>query len=162
MKRACIAIVDGNTARLYAYQQDDNDQPQLQEQKDLVNVQRRAKDEDLYSTTKPGSRYQEGGRGSTDDHRDANRAHHDEEFASQVIDEVADLVRTNGFGHVVLVSSPKMLGSLRHYEDRLTKQGITIDEVQRDLTRMTSPQIHDHLAAMNIIEPRGRLTFARR
>lgn len=162
MKRACIAIVAGNAARLYAYQQDENDLPRLEEQKDLVNVQRRAKDEELFTTTKPGNRYQEGGRGSTDDHRDANRAQHDEEFASQVIDEVLELVKSNGFGHVVLVSSPRMLGALRHYEDRLTRQGISIDEVQRDLTWQSSSQIHDHLAAMNIIEPRARLTFARR
>lgn len=162
MKRACIAIVDGSSARLYTYQQLEGDQPRLHEHRDLVNPGRRAKDEQLFSSTKPGVRAQEGGRGSTDDHRNNNRAMHDEEFAGLVIGEIEELVRAQGLGHVVLVSSPRMLGYLRTQERRLTRSGIVVDEIQRDLSNLTSPQIHDHLAALNVIEPRQRAVFERR
>jgi len=39
---------------------------------------------------------------------------------------------------------------------------MVIDEIGQDLSWLTSPQVHDHLAAMNLIEPRRRVREARR
>ena len=162
MKRACIAIVDGAMARLYSYELLDGEAPRLEEQKTLENAQARQKDEEAFSNTKPGSRFQEGGRGSTDDHRNAQRAQHSTLFAREIVDECARISKDLAIGHVILIASPKMLGALRQYEDQLTKVGIVIDEIQRDLTNLSGAQLHDHLASMNVIEPRERLGFARR
>ncbi|MDX2092258.1 MAG: host attachment protein [Kofleriaceae bacterium] len=165
MKRACIAIVDGSSARIYMYTDGDGAQPSLTEYRDLANPGRRARDEALFSTTKPGSRGQNGGagpRGSTDDHRDAHRAVQDAEFAQYVVDQLDTIAKDEKIGHVILVASPKMLGHLRKCDAQLRKHGINVDEIERDLARLTLPQIHDHLAAMHVIEPRGRAAFERR
>lgn len=148
MKPVCIAIVDAANARLYSYQ---GDPPVFREVLDLVNAGRRGKDRDLYSTRlaiRNGS--------TTDDHRDANRAHLDHEFAKLVVSECAALARTRGYGHVIFVSSPRLLGELRKVSEPLRRARVRIDELERDLAGLTSPQIHDRLAALKLIEPRSR------
>jgi len=162
MKRACIAVVDGASARIYLYNDGDGEKPTLTEVKDLANPGRRARDEALFSETKPGVRAQSGGRGSTDDHRDAHRAGWDAEFSEAVISEVDVYAKEQKLGHVILVASPKMLGHLRRFDVLLRKHGMVVDEIERDLARLTLPQIHDHLAAMHVIEPRARAAFERR
>ena len=155
MKRALIAIVDAAHARLYTYQQIDDNEPTLQEQRDLVNAGRQA--HGMWADNKPGNRWQEGGRGSTDDHRLDHIAEMDSKFAKVVIDELARTAREDGFHHVILVASPKMLGALRRADAPLRRGDIVIDEVAQDLAWLTSPQVHDHLAAMKLIEPRPRV-----
>jgi protein required for attachment to host cells len=158
MKRALIAIVDAAHARLYTYQQD-NGSP-LQEQRDLVNAGRQAA-HNLFSDSKPGNRWQEGGRGSTDDHRLDHIAEMDAKFAKHIVDEITRLAREHGFGHVILVASPKMLGELRRSDAALRHAQLSVDEVAQDLAWLTSPQLHDHLAAMKLIDPRPRAPLMR-
>lgn len=159
MKRALIAIVDAAHARLYTYQQIGDSEPTLQEQRDLVNAGRQA--HGMFSDTKPGNRWQEGGRGSTDDHRMDHIAEMDSKFAKCVVDEVARLANEQGFKHVILVASPKMLGELRRADAPLRKSDLSVDEVAQDLAWLTSPQVHDHLAAMKLIDPRPRAPLMR-
>jgi protein required for attachment to host cells len=159
MKRALIAIVDAAHARLYTYQQIDDNEPTLQEQRDLVNAGRQA--HGMFSDSKPGNRWQEGGRGSTDDHRLDHIAEMDAKFAKLVIDDVSRTAREQGFHHVILVASPKMLGELRRADAPLRRGDIVIDEVAQDLAWLTSPQVHDHLAAMKLIGPRPRVPITR-
>ena len=159
MKRALIAIVDAAHARLYTYQQIDDNEPTLQEQRDLVNAGRQA--HGMFSDTKPGNRWQEGGRGSTDDHRTDHIAEMDAKFAKLVIDEVSRTAHEDGFHHVILVAGPKMLGELRRADAPLRRGDIVIDEIAQDLAWLTSPQVHDHLAAMKLIVPRPRAPVMR-
>lgn len=63
----------------------------------------------------------------------------------------------DGFHHVILVASPKMLGELRRADAPLRRGDIVIDVVAQDLAWLTSPQVHDHLAAMKLLEPRPRV-----
>lgn len=160
MKRACIAIVDAAHARLYSYEQIEQDEPTLHERRVLVNPGREAS-KDLFSDSKPGNRWQEGGRGSTDDHRNGHLAMLDEKFAKIVVEELERIVREQGFPHVILVASPKMLGVLRGVTNGLRRADIRIDEIAQDLAWLTPPQVHDHLAAMNLIGPRPRAPIAR-
>jgi protein required for attachment to host cells len=159
MKRALIAVVDAAHARLYTYQQVDDDEPTLHEQRDLVNGGRQA--HGMWSDTKPGNRWQEGGRGSTDDHRTDHIAEMDAKFAKHVVDELSRMAREQGFAHVILVASPKMLGELRRVDAPLRRGDIILDEVAQDLAWLTPPQVHDHLAAMRLIEPRPRAPMLR-
>jgi protein required for attachment to host cells len=155
MKRALIAIVDAAHARLYTYQGENGDAA-LREQRDLVNAGRQA--HGMFSTTKPGANRWSPIRNSTDDHRDDHIAEMDVRFAKVVVDEVARLAREEGFAHVILVAGPQMLGELRRANGAL--RDFSVDEVAQDLAWLTSPQVHDHLAAMNLIDPRPR-AFAR-
>jgi protein required for attachment to host cells len=133
MRRVLIAIVDAAHARVYTYQ-GENGEAALQEQRDLINAGRQA--HGTFTTTI--------------DHVAAM----DVKFAKVVIDEVARLAREQGFHNVILVASPKMLGELRRASAPL--HDFEVDEIAQDLAWLTSPQVHDHLAAMKLIDPRPR------
>jgi len=161
MQRACIAIVDAARARLYTYQ-DVDDSQQFIEVLDLVSAGRRAKDSDLFTESSPGSRGAFGARGGMDDHRDAHRDEMDSKFAAHVSKEVERLAKERGLGHVIFVTTAKMLGVVRPHLEVLRKHGFRVDELERDLSQLSAPQIQDHLAALSMIEPRRRAVQPRR
>ena len=142
MKRACIAVVDAVRARLYTYQ--DESGQQLAEVADLVNPGRRLRGYPL------------------DEPRDAQVDEMDLQFARDIVAEIDKIVHTGAFGHVIVVASPRMLGDLRKVDGVLHRPDLILDELPRDLAKLTSPQLHDKLAELKLIPPRQRLTFAQR
>jgi protein required for attachment to host cells len=160
MKRACIAIVDAARARIYTYDQaaEGGSSEPAGALHDLVNPGRRG--HDPYSTTRPGVKRAAPGSGTTDDHRDAHVDELDRRFARQVVSEIDRIAREQGHDRVLLVASPAMLGELRGV-DRGLSQGLHVEYVARDLARLTSPQIHDHLAQLRLVAPRRPVSLAR-
>jgi protein required for attachment to host cells len=159
MRRACIAIVDAARARIFTYDGTDGPggyDPMLQEEHDLVNPGRRG--HDLFSTTKRMPR----GGGSTDDHRDAHFDQLERNFAKQIVGEVDRIARERGFTHVVVVTTPRMLGELRKLDAALHRVELALEYVVRDLAQLTPTQIHDHLAQLQLIAPRRRMAFGTR
>jgi protein required for attachment to host cells len=167
MKRACIAIVDASRARLYTYQEDAGPTEQLREVRDLVNYGRRLRPSELFSETRPS--LGQNGRpgpahepGSTkDDHRDDHIEMMDAKFAKEVVAELEKIIAADGYGHLIMVASPKMLGELRKANGVFKRAGLTVDEIPRDLAKLTISQLHDHLASLDLIPGRQRLTMAR-
>jgi hypothetical protein len=43
----------------------------------------------------------------------------------------------------------------------LRRDGLKLDEVDRDLAQLSNAQLHDHLAQLGIIPPRQRIAAAR-
>lgn len=155
MKRACIATIDAASARLFQYEETDGRAPELREIGDLTNPGRREREHDLFSDSK-GSRSPSFGWGSTNDHREAHIAHWDHAFAKLVVTEIDRVAHDLGMAHVILVAPPRMLGTLRPLAGVLRRPGGKLDEIERDLGRFSPSQIHDHLAALHVIEPRHR------
>ena len=135
MKRACIAIVDAVRARVYTYQ--DETSQVLREEVDLVNPGRR-----LYPS---------------EDHDDM-----DLKFAKVIVGELERIVRDGAYGHVIVVASPTMLGDLRKVDGVLHRADLVLDEIPRDLAKLTSPQLHDKLAELKLLPPRERLALSAR
>lgn len=166
MKRACIAIVAAAHARIYTYDPAESNGVHaasartLHEEVDLLNPGRRG--HDLFSTTKPGIKRMAPGGGSTDDHRDAHFDQLERNFARQIVEEVDRIARQRGFTRIILVTPPKMLGELRKVDGALQRPEMTVEYVERDLARLTSSQIHDHLAELRMISPRRRATLTPR
>ena len=164
MKRACIAVVDATRARLYTFEEGGDPAHQLAEVKDLVNPGRRLRVGEMVSNYEPGVETSQGGaraRSQTDDHRDAHVEELDSKFAREVVESIEALVDEDGYRHLIVVASPKMLGLMRQADGVLHRPDLTIDEISRDLARLTSPQLHDHLASMKLIPARIRLATAR-
>lgn len=167
MKRACIAIIDAARARLYTYQEDAAPADQLKEVMDLVNPGRRLRSSEMFSETRPANG--QPGRPSTarvpgstrDDHRDEHIGMMDAKFAKEIVHELDRLMTSEGFGHLILVASPKMLGELRKANGALKRNGLVVDEIPRDLMKLTASQLHDHLASLELIPGRQRLYMAR-
>jgi protein required for attachment to host cells len=154
MKQTCIVILDAARARLFSYQSQGGSEPTLRAQRELVNEGRR--EHGKFSDTKPGNRWQEGGRGSTDDHRDAQIADHDEKFVKRVIGEVAQAVQDQGFAELIVIASPRMLGVVRSL-GQVAPRGVELVEIAQDLSWMTPAQLHDHLAEKHLIGARPRV-----
>jgi protein required for attachment to host cells len=170
MKRACIAIVDAARARLYTYREDADPGRELTEVRDLVNAGRRMKQGDMFSESRPplaasghpgpAASGISGGPGK-DDHRDDHVAMMDAKFAKEVVEELQQIIGAEGYGHVILIASPKMLGELRKANGALKRNGMVVDEIPRDLANLTATQLHDHLASLDLIPGRQRLKVAR-
>lgn len=150
MKRGCIAIVDAAHARMYAYDPT-AEPPTLREVRDLVNAGRQA--HGMFADTA----HRAIGRGNVDDHI----AELEARFARSVVEELDRIVREQAFAHVIIVASPRMLGTLRDEYAPLVRSAVTIDEIPQDLAWLTSSQLHDHLASMRLIDPRARAPLAR-
>ncbi len=167
MKRACIAIVDASRARIYTFQEDAPPGQQLREIRDLINPGRRLKDHELFSESRPPLAPSgmpgpgvSGGPGK-DDHRDDNIAMRDQKFAKEIIEETDKIIRADAFGHLILIASPKMLGQLRKANGVFKRTGLVVDEISSDLSNLSAPQLHDHLASLALLPGRQRLQFAR-
>jgi protein required for attachment to host cells len=167
MKRACIAVVDAARARLFTYQEDAEPGRELREIRDLVNPGRRMKQGDMFSESRPpltGTGKPGVGKEPTstkDDHRDDHVEMMDMKFAKEIVEELDKILRLEGYGHVILVAPPKMLGELRKANGTLKRNGLVLDEVQNDLSNLNVTQVHDHLASVDMIPARQRLKIAR-
>lgn len=157
MRRSVVAIIDAAHARLYLYQHLDDEPPLMQEVQDLVNPGRQA--HGMFAT--PQSRAIGIGHGSVDDHREDHVAELEARFAKTVIAEVDRIARERACGRAIIVASPGMLAPVRAAYRPLERRGLEIVEIGQDLAWLTSPQLHDRLAALRLIDPRPRATFAR-
>lgn len=166
MKRACIAIVDATRARICEYDERSAAGHELNEIADLVSPGRRHVGE-MFAEEVGGNRLGGGDtkahthQQATDDHRQAYVGQRDQKFARDIVAELDRIVREGAFTHVVVVAGPRMIGDLRRYDAVLRREGLQLDEVDRDLAQLGSAQIHDHLAQLGLIPPRQRIAAAR-
>lgn len=162
MKRACIAIVDVTRARICEYNERNAAGHELTEIADLVSPGRRhigaVFEEDIAGNRTGGGSTQ---KTSTDDHREAFIGQRDQKFAREVVGELDRLVKEGAFTHVVIVAGPRMLGELRKHDGVLRRDGLQIDEMDRDIAQLDSARVHDYLAQAGIIPPRARIAAAR-
>jgi len=153
MYTTCIAVVDASRARLFSFRRSQNAegmQEQLTEEKDLVNPARRQRPSELFSDS--------GGSGRTgqlqygiDDHREAHVEQLDAEFSRLITSELADLVRATGTQRLIVCASPRMLGELRDARTRLPASDVKIDEIARDLVKLTPTMLRSQLASYGLL-----------
>jgi protein required for attachment to host cells len=165
--RACIAIIDATKARICEYDERNAAGHELTELTDLVNPGRRHVAA-MFEDTEAGERQGGGnmaGKGThqqaTDDHRQQFVNTRDDKFARDVVAEIDRIVRGGAFTHLVIVAAPHMLGEFRKHADVLRRDGLKLDEIDRDLGGMNDAQLHDYLAQAGIVAPRRRIAAAR-
>jgi len=154
MYRACIALVDSTRARLFTFDRDTDPggtHEELVEHEDLVDPARRQRPSQLFSDSRPGSS-RVGGRGfAFDDHRDAHVDRLDAEFARRVVHELGALLERAGAHRLIVCATPNMLGELRAAD--LRGNGIVIDEVPRDLVKLSKAKLRERLAEYGLLPP---------
>jgi len=163
MPRFCLIIADAARARIYAVEPVERDLPgrgvALHERADLVSLERRLRPSEILADSGTG-----GGHAGTsfglDDHRDEHMREIDRRFAGEIATHAGAVVGAAELGRVVLVASPRMLGELRKVLPAQVKRA-AIEELALDLTRLTTPQVHDHLAALGVMPARERATAER-
>ena len=157
MYRACIAVVDASRARLFTYERSsevDGLKEHLIEERDLVNPARRLRPVDLFSDSRPGSSRTGDLQYGLDDHRDKHIDALDAEFSRLIIDQLVEVLRAAHAQRVILCASPRMLGELRESGSELSREGVEIDELDRDLVKLTVPQLREHLASYGLLPAR--------
>ena len=162
MYRACIAIVDATRARLFTFDRTalaDGVHEQLVEQRDLVDPARRRRPAELFSDTRPGSSRTGGHQFGFDDHRGASLARMDADFARAVVAEIVELLRSSASQRLILCASPRMLGELREVGSAIRRDGLVLDELPRDLVKLTASEIRERLAAYGLLPPPHRAGY---
>jgi protein required for attachment to host cells len=157
MHRSCIAVVDASRARLFTLQRSADHgemHEELSEQRDLVHPARRRRTSELFSESRPGTNRTGRLHYAFDDHREAHVAELDAEFAREVVDELAALIRSTHAQRLILCASPHMLGQLRDVGRELHRAVPSIDEVPRDLVKLAPAQLRDQLASYGLLPPR--------
>lgn len=154
MHRTCIAVVDATRARLFTYDRStepEGPREQLVERADLVHPARRRRPSELFRDTRPGSS-RTGALGyAFDDRRAASLQRMDADFARQIVDELQRLLGEAPVARLVVCASPRMLGVLRDVIG--PRKGIVIDELARDLVKLTPAQLRRQLAAGGLLPP---------
>ncbi len=162
----CVIAADAGRARILTLDVGSPAEEQaathLIEVADLANPARRTRDSDLFSDTRPGLR-REGAHGpshAVDDGRDRQREESDKKFAELVAEQAEAAWSKFAACHIVVAAPPKMLGILRPVVAR-HKIGPTrceVHELDRDLSRLAPPALHDALAEAGLLPARGRVS----
>jgi hypothetical protein len=84
-----------------------------------------------------------------DDHRDEHIARLDTEFVRSIATEIERLVA--GADRLIICASPRMLGRLRELIKEVP--GLRVDELPRNLVKLTPSQIRDQLASYGLLPP---------
>ena len=157
MYKACIAVVDASRARLFTFTRTSDASgvdEQLNEHADLLNPARRMKGSELFADA-PSEVYV-GNRGyGIDDHRDTHLVHFDQAFAAAVIAEVSRIANASQVDRIVLCAAPRTLGLLRGLSASLHKPGRVVDELARDLVKLSSHDLREYLERYGLLPSRA-------
>jgi protein required for attachment to host cells len=154
MYRVCIALVDATRARLFTFERvaDGGDTREvLVERTDLVNPQRRRRPSEVFSDTRPGSSRTGHLQYAFDDHRDHHVSQIDDEFARMAMAALRELIDERSTHRVVICASPRMLGRLRSAAPGLLPDDIALDELPRDLVKLSPGDVREELASRGLL-----------
>lgn len=156
MSDYCVVVADGARARLFSLEDAaiGDMGPNLVESSDLANPEAEAAGKEVWSDDKPGRNTGSGGSAhGYDDHRSHHHQEIENRFAKQIAGEINKMVSDNKVRNLVLAAEKKMLG---HMRDALTlhASGIKVNEIAKDLTKMSTVELHQYLADHNALPQR--------
>ena len=157
MSKYVVVVADGAKARCFTLEEAPIGEggPNLVEHDDLVNPEGDAAGKDLYSDAKSGRNEAPGGGGAHgyDDHRSGHEGEVERRFAKSVMDACAEALKQHQSRRLVLVAEKRMLGHLRAAMDTAAA-GARIEELAKDLTKLSASELHAYLAKEGILPER--------
>ena len=160
MYRVCIALVDATRARLFTFEraaEGADTRDELVERTDFVNPQRRRRTSEVFSDTRPGSSRTGHLQYAFDDHRDHHISQLDDKFARMTMAALRELIDEQPTQRVVICASPRMLGRLRAAAPGLIPDDIALDELPRDLVKLSSGDVRAELASRGLVPQTQRI-----
>lgn len=146
-------MVDASRARLFTFQRSSEVEglrEEMTEQRDLVNPARRQRPSELFGS-RPGVGRSGGVQYGLDDRRAESIQQMDAAFARAIVSELAEMLRSAGANRLVVCASPRMLGVLREESAALRRELAVVDEVPRDLVKLTPSQLRAQLASYGLL-----------
>ena len=158
MYQYCVVVADGSRARFFTLKDADIPEiqsgPNLVEMMDLSNPEHSMQGQEMWSDKKSG-RNRSSASGQShgyDDHRQQHEEEIEKRFASSIANECARLSKESG-ANLILVSPKRMLGHLRSaMETKMS--GVSAQELAKDLSKLNTLQLHEHLAKERLIPER--------
>lgn len=147
-------MVDASRARLFTLRRSSDTSglsETLDEQRDLVNPARRLRAGELFTESRPSLARSGNVQYGFDDHRDEHIEQMDTVFSKLVADELMALVRASNADRVIVCASPNMLGALRGTQLAQLK---ALDEIPRNLVKLTPTQLREQLASYGVLPAR--------
>jgi len=160
MQQNCVVVAGGARARFFTLKEVEFPEmqsgPNLCEVTDLVNPEQEAQGSDLWSNSKSGGNRGNAGGGTHgyDDHRAQHEDEYERRFARNIAREAARLIEQSSTRQLVLVAQKRILGFLRHELNALSKAGVEIRELAKDLSKLSTLELHEHLARERLIPQR--------
>jgi protein required for attachment to host cells len=162
MANYCVVVTSGAHARFFTLKTSAapvlESGPKLIERGELSNPEKEIPGRDLYAAPKSGrSRAPHGGPAhGYDDHRSQHEDECDRRFASEVLKKANGVAKAEKARHVILIAPARMLGCLRQDLDIIRRQGIRIQELAKDISKLNSTEIHDYVAKEGLLPARKR------
>lgn len=163
MMNTIVVVANGSRARFFSLREADTPEyessPRMVEHESLLNPEQEAAGKDLWSDSRSGSNRSSGGGGvhRYDDHRNQHRAEYERRFVQSVVGETHSLARNEGAVRVVVTADNRMLGMLRDELHR--NNGFELKEVAKDYSKYSVHDLHEQLAAMDLIPARRKPEF---
>jgi protein required for attachment to host cells len=160
MHRVCIALVDATRARLFTFDRVTEGletREELVERIDFANPQRRKRPSEVFSQTRRGSSRTGDLQYAFDDHRDHHVSQLDDKFARMTMAALRELIDEHATRRVVICASPRVLGRLRAAAPGILPGDIALDELPRDLVRLSSSEVRAELASRKLLPRAERI-----
>ncbi len=160
MNNNCIVVADGSRARFFCLEDVPSPEtqggPYLTEVKGLINPEKEAHEAQLFSDSKNGGNRTNGhGVHGYDDHREGHLIEIDRRFARSIAEAAAKLARKQGARGMVLVAPNRTIGMLRAEFEPLLRNGMTIHELQKDLSKLSADKLQELLAREKLVPKRN-------
>ncbi|MEQ6340755.1 MAG: host attachment protein [Gammaproteobacteria bacterium] len=160
MKAYCVVVADGTRARFFTLEPAalpaGEAGPNLVEHEDLISTEKEVSSTEMWTDTKSargGSRPGAPAYGY-DDQRDRHEDEFERRFAQRITEEAVRVAQQQKAAHLVLVAETRMLGFLRDALDVPAHVSFEVHELAKDLTKLTSSELHEHLAGANLLPAR--------
>ncbi len=155
-------VVASNSSRARFFQLKDADNPDLQSSPNLIeaepldNPQKELHESKVFSDHESGVSCAAGG-GSWyeyDDHRERHVREFDRRFAKQVAERALADASASGTRCLILIANPKMLGHLRPEIRSRLKTDIQLQELPREVTKLSALELHKLLSSQDFLPKR--------
>jgi len=151
MSDYCVVVAEGARARFFTLEPVEVPElesgPNLKEWSTLTNPEHKAHQKDVFTDVRSGrNRGNPGEAHAYDDHRDQHDVEMEHRFARTIAGEIEQFTNQHGKSKVVLCAEKKMLGFLRGALNGHTRPEMQIQEVAKDLTRLSARDLHEKLA----------------
>lgn len=162
MSDYCILVADATRARIFtlepaAFPESESSPRLVEQQIDYVNPEQALPGRELWSEPKSGRNVATPGVAhGYDDHRQSHLEQRQRHFARQVVTQAIRHALDHHAKYVVICAETHMLGILRETLDIPGNSGLKAVEVGKDLTALSPHELHDHLAADQILPPMKR------
>lgn len=159
MAQHCVVLVDGAHARFLSLGTSEADAteggPNLVEVSDLINPEGAMSGGELWSENKTGRGTGGGGQAhGYDDHRENHEEEYRKRFAKEVARGAVDLIQKQKADHITVAAQSRMLATVKAELTSLLPGGVRLQEVAKDISKLSASQVHEYLSKENLIPAR--------